>query len=123
MDRENETGNQEVFTFKYIFPADLRELHVNGAYGGLAPDGTIRMDLFSERQAIPNSEKRVVKSDKTLGEVIEEDKKYQVVRIVQACIVFNATTAKSFVNWLKDRIAESEKYQDEVSKLTGKRTD
>ena len=33
-------------SFKYILSDDLKELHVNGAYGGLAPDGTIRMGVY-----------------------------------------------------------------------------
>ena len=121
MDKEKEQGNQDVITFKYIFLPDLKELHVSGAFGGLAPDGSIRMALYSERQAIPNFEKHVVKSDKTLGEVIEQDKKYDMVRIVQSSIVFNATTARSFMGWLKDKIDESEKFQVEARKLAEKR--
>ena len=105
-------------SFKYIFPSDLRELHVNGAYGGLSPDGLIRMAVYSERQAIPNLEQRKISPDSTLGELIEQEKKYEMVRVVQASLVFNAQTAKSFIKWLDDRIKEHEGYKIEISKRT-----
>ncbi len=107
-------------SFKYIFPSDLRELHVNGAYGGLAPDGSIRMSVYSERGAIPNFEKRKINPDETLGEFISEEKKYQVVRIVQTSLVFNIATAKALVRWLHDRIKESEDFRIEIQKKTEK---
>ena len=107
---------EKIFSFKYIFPSDLKELHVNGAFGGLSPDGLIRMAVYSERQAIPNLERRKINPDETLGEQIEVDRKYEMVRVVQASLVFNAQTAKSFIKWLDDRINEQETYKREISK-------
>jgi hypothetical protein len=117
MKSEKNPEKGETFSFKYIFPTDTRELHVNGAFGGLAPDGTIRMAVYSERQAIPNFEKRFIKPDKTLGDQVGEEKKYEFVRVIQASLVFNAETARSFVNWLGDRIKESEQFKEEASKI------
>ena len=123
MEREKKSIEGGTFSFKYIFPSDLRELHVNGAYGGLGPDGTIRMAVYSERGAIPNFEKRIITSDKPLGEAIEIEKKYDIVRIIQASFVFNIGTAKSFVEWLNDRIKEHEQFKDEISKRQMKQGD
>ena len=102
---------ETTISFKYIFPADLRELHVNGAYGGVVPDGSIRMGVYSERRAIPNCEKRVIKPDGTLAEIIEKEQKYDAVRIVQANLVLNVETAKSFVRWLNEKIEAYEEFQ------------
>jgi len=110
--RKKETS----ISFKYIFPSDLRELHVNGAYGGVIPDGNIRMGLYSERRAIPNSERRMVNPDGTLGGAFEQEKKYDVVRIVQANLVFNVDTARSFVSWLKEKIDAYEEFQKKARK-------
>lgn len=121
MKAEKNSQKGKTVSFKYIFPTDIRELHVGGAFGGLAPDGTIRMAVYSERQAIPNVEKRLVKPDNTLGDQIGEEKKYEFVRIVQASLVFNAETARSFINWLGDRIKESEQFKEEASKIAGKK--
>jgi hypothetical protein len=121
MKAEKNSQKGKTVLFKYIFPTDTRELHVDGAFGGLAPDGTIRMAVYSERQAIPNVEKRLVKPDNTLGDQIGEEKKYEFVRIVQASLVFNTETAKSFINWLGDRIKELEQFKEEASKIAGKK--
>jgi hypothetical protein len=108
--------DKKKISFKYILPSDLKELHVNGAYGSLAPDGSIRMSVYSERPAIPNYEMRKINPDETLGEFISEEKKYPMVRVVQASLVFNAGTAKSFVRWLDDRIREFETFKAEIQK-------
>ena len=117
---EKDPSEPKDLSFKYIFPDDLKELHVNGAYGGLAPDGTIRMGVYSERRAIPNFERRSINPDMTLGPALEEDTKYTMVRIVQASLVFSVSTAKSFVTWLNDHIKQAEKFKEELSKTSGK---
>ena len=103
-------------SFKYIFPNDLKELHINGAYGGIGPDGTIRMAVYSERGAIPNMEKRTFSPDGTLGDVIEIEKKYNVVRVIQASLVLNMGTAKSLIKWLEDRIKDYESFRGQIAK-------
>lgn len=108
-------------SFKYIFPSDLKELHVNGAFGGVAPDGMIRMAFYSERQAIPNVEKRPINPDKTLGDQKEEEKKYEYVRIVQASLVFNDKAAASFVNWLDGRIKELKELREQIAKIAAEK--
>jgi hypothetical protein len=119
---ENEEDPKDgTFSFKYIFPNDLKELHVNGAYGGLGPDGTIRMGVYSERGAIPNVEKHIINPDKTIGGTVKLERKYDVVRIIQASLVFNVSTAKSFVDWLSERINEHEKLKEEIGKALEKR--
>jgi hypothetical protein len=115
------TDKQEkTISFKYIFPNDLKELHVNGAFGGLGPDGLIRMALYSERQAIPNIERRNIKPEGILGEKLDEEKKYEMVRIVQSSLVFNAATARSFIEWLEARIKDIETYKKAISQIEGK---
>ena len=108
-------------SFKYIFPDDLKELHVNGAFGGLGPDGTIRMAVYSERGAIPNMEKRGFNPDGTLGDILEIEKKYNIVRIVQASLVLNAGTAKNLIKWLEDRIQDFESFRKEVAQKAEKK--
>jgi len=118
---ENEKDQPKTVSFKYIFPSDLKELHVSGAFGGVSPDGMIRMAFYSERQAIPNVEKRTVNPDKTLGDQKEEEKKYQYVRIVQASLVFNDKAATSFINWLDGRIKDLEQLREQVAKISSKK--
>ena len=121
MKNEKDQLKGETVSFKYIFPSDLKELHVNGAFGGVAPDGMIHMALYSERQAIPNVEKRLMNPDKTLGDQKEEEKKYEYVRIVQASLVFNDNVATSFINWLDGRIKDLEQLKEQITKMTAKK--
>ena len=121
MKNEKDQLKGETVSFKYIFPSDLKELHVNGAFGGVAPDGMIRMALYSERQAIPNVEKRLMNPDKTLGDQKEEEKKYEYVRIVQASLVFNDNVATSFINWLDGRIKDLEQIREQIAKIAAKK--
>jgi hypothetical protein len=117
MKNEKNQLKGETVSFKYIFPSDLKELHVTGAFGGVSPDGMIRMAFYSERSAIPNVEKRPVNADKTLGDQKEEEKKYEYVRIVQASLVFNDKVAASFINWLDGRIKDLEQLRGQIAKI------
>ena len=119
-DEKNQLKGETV-SFKYIFPSDLKELHVSGAFGGVSPDGMIRMAFYSERQAIPNVEKRPINPDKTLGDQKEEEKNYEYVRIVQASLVFNDKTAASFINWLDGRIKDFEGFREQIAKIAAKK--
>ena len=119
--KKNPLTEDETVSFKYIFPSDLKELHVSGAFGGVSPDGMIRMAFYSERQAIPNVEKRPINPDKTLGDQKEEEKNYEYVRIVQASLVFNDKTAESFINWLDGRIKDFEGFREQIAKIAAKK--
>ena len=121
MKNEKDQLKSETVSFKYIFPSDLKELHVNGAFGGVAPDGMIHMAFYSERQAIPNVEKRPINPDKTFGDQKEEEKKYQYVRIVQSSLVFNDIAATNFINWLNGRIKDLEQLREQVAKIAAKK--
>ena len=107
---------RDSLSFKYIFPSDLKELHINGAYGGIDPHGMIRMAVYSERAAIANIEERSLNPDGTLGEVIDTDKKYDVVRVVQSSLAFNVVTARSLIKWLEERIKDNEALKEESAK-------
>ena len=121
MKNKNNQPKGETVSFKYIFPNDLKELHVNGAFGGVSPDGTIRMAFYSERQAIPNVEKRPINPDKTLGDQKEEEKRYEYVRIVQASLVFNDKAAINFINWLDGRIKDLQQLKEQIAKIAAKK--
>ena len=41
-------------TFKFIFPPQLPDLHVSGAWAGVTPKGEINIHFYSERRPHPN---------------------------------------------------------------------
>ena len=91
-------------TFKYVYPEDLRDLYVNGLFGGVTPRKEIYAHLYSERHPIPKRSVYNVEKDGTLGPVEEIEKGGDVVRFVQTSIIMDLETAISFRDWLNGRI-------------------
>lgn len=91
-------------TFKYVYPEDLRDLYVNGMWGGVTPRHEIYVHFYSERHPIPKTVVHSVKKDGTLGPEEEVVKGGDVVRFIQSSIVMDLQTAISFRDWLDGRI-------------------
>lgn len=91
-------------TFKYVYPDDLRDLYVNGLYGGVTPRKEIYAHFYSERHPIPKTITHDVKEDGTLGPEVNQEKGGDVVRFIQASVVMDLDTAISFQKWLSERI-------------------
>ena len=92
------------FTFRYVYPSDLRDYYVNGAWGGLTPRDEIYMHLYSERRPIPKTITHEVKEDGLIGDEI--DRKYggDVIRLIQASVVMDVTVAIAIRDWLDSKI-------------------
>ena len=94
----------ERIKFKYVIPDHITDKFVNGVFGGTTPRQEIHMHFFSERNPIPKAfTLEVNEKDKSLKE-IDIIKGGDVVRLIQASIIMNLTTAVSIRNWLDDRI-------------------
>ena len=91
-------------TFKYVYPEDLRDLYVNGIFGGVTPRKEIYAHLYSERHPIPKKVVHRVEKDGTLGPEEEIEKGGDVVRFVQASIIMDLPTAVAFRDWINGRI-------------------
>lgn len=100
--------------FKYIFSEDYNPVYVNGAQGGINPQGEIVANFYLERLALPNSQTQVVNPDGMLGEVINSepaDLNQSFVRFIKNGIVMNLQSAKSIHTWLGGLIEQSENAQ------------
>lgn len=91
-------------TFKYVYPEDLRDLYVNGLFGGVTPRNEIYTHFYSERHPIPQKVVHSIEKNGTLGPEEEIEKGGDVVRFVQASIIMDLQTAISFRDWLDGRI-------------------
>ena len=96
--------NKDKITFKYVYPEDLRDLYVNGLFGGVTPRKEIYAHLYSERHPIPKKIVHSVEKDGTLGPEEEIEKGGDVARFVQTSIIMDLKTAISFRDWLNGRI-------------------
>lgn len=98
-------SNPKNITFRYVYPEDLRDFYVNGAFGGVTPRKEIYVHFYSERHPIPKTVTHKIKEDGTLGEPQSKETGGDVVRLIQASIVMDLKTAVGIRDWLNDRIA------------------
>ena len=92
--------------FHYIKSNHYRVIHVDGAFGGISTRGLIHVDLFSERNAIPQTMSHQVHPDGRIGEEIagETVRKEGVVREVEVGATMDLETAKSLIEWLQQKV-------------------
>jgi hypothetical protein len=107
------------FTFKYVYPDNLRDYYVNGCWGGTTPRNEIYMHLYSERHPIPKEVVHDVKEDGTLSEKYSVSKGGEVVRLIQSTVVMDIGTAKSIKDWLDKFINLIEKKDENKEKKEG----
>lgn len=105
-------SKKKKITFKYVIPENLRDCWSNGVWGGVTPRGEINMHFFNERAALPNSEAYEIDEDGKLKTPPEIDKGGDIVRMIQASITIDVTTAIKIKNWLDDRIKYIESHDD-----------
>lgn len=92
------------FTYKYVYPSDLRDYYVTGLYGGVTPRHEINIHFYNERHPIPKTATFEMAEDGTLTREIAVDLGGDAVRVIQTSITMDLGTAISIRNWLNDRI-------------------
>lgn len=103
--------DKQSLKFKYIFSDDYNPVYVNGAQGGVNPQGEIVANFYLERLALPNSQTQVVTPEGKLGGVIKsdpEDLNQSFVRFIKNGIIMNLQSAKSIHTWLGGLIEQCE---------------
>jgi len=98
--------------FKYVFPKDLRDYYINGAWGGVTPRKEIHMHLYSERHPIPKALVYEIKDDGSLGDEGAKVFGGDVVRLIQTSVVMDVGTAEAIRDWLTDKIKFIAKLKD-----------
>lgn len=97
--------------FHHIKSNAFRTIHVDGAFGGVSPRGSlINMTLFNERWPVPTQITHAIDKDGAVGEELKERRATRrgVVRELEANLVFDVETAKRLVQWLLDKIQQAE---------------
>ena len=105
-------------TFKYVYPEDLRDLYVNGLYGGVTPRSEIYAHFYSERHPIPKTVKHEIDEKGILGPEISMERGGDVVRFIQASVVMDIMTATAVRDWITQQI-ETAKSMIEMGKKDG----
>lgn len=86
--------------------ASFREVHVDGAYGGITPQGLVNLNFFAERTPIPKSSEFEITEEQKVGTLIKhsDDSKSGILREFEFGIYMNIQTAKSIVELLNTKI-------------------
>lgn len=86
---------------------NFREIHVDGAYGGITPRGFINLNFFAERLPIPKSSIYKLQDNK-LGEKLSDgkDSKNGIIREYEFGIYLDIDTATDIYNFLGNKIKE-----------------
>lgn len=96
--------NPNNITFKYICPDDLRDLHVNGLFGGVTPRDEIYIHFYSERHPIPKRATHKLDEKGVPSKEADIEVGGDVVRLVQASISLDIGMAIAMRDWLNEKI-------------------
>jgi hypothetical protein len=97
-------------TFHNKISSNFREIHVDGALGGLTPKGLININFFAERFPIPKSTDFEILNGNSLGERLGDssDSKDGIIREYEFGVYMDVDTAKELMNWLNEKIQQAE---------------
>jgi hypothetical protein len=109
-DRPSREGPKTV-SFDFLKGNQFRNVHADGIWGGMTPQGQLSMSFFSERIAIPTKVTYRIEEDGKLGEEILEERvaRAPVVRELEVCVFMNLGVAKAFQKFLNEQIEQIEK--------------
>lgn len=121
MAKEQKTKKTNL-TFHNKISPNFKQVHVDGAYGGLTPPGYINLSFYAERFPIPKSSDYSLKEDFTLGKKLGDsiDSKSGIVREYEFGIYFDLKTAVSIRDFLNERIKELETINNNKHVITTK---
>jgi|SRR5690606_8840819 len=96
---------------KYIFNEQYNPKYINGAHGGITPQGEIVINFYLERNALPNSQTFQVDENKTAPtEIASEpsDLNNSFVRVIENGVIMNYKSAKEIHKWLGSHLERLE---------------
>ena len=91
----------------YIKSHHFRSVHVDGVLGGVTPNGSIHLAVFSERSPIPQKAEMKI-TEGRLGDTVHSEGKEGIVREMDVDLFMNLPVARELRDWLSTRIQELE---------------
>lgn len=94
--------------------ANFRQIHVDGAHGGITPSGFININFFSQRNAIPKGTEYSLNEQGAILAPLKniEGSKNGVVREFEFGAYMDINTCKSLKDFLQQKIEEFEAIQN-----------
>lgn len=89
--------------YKYIFQNDYNPKYINGAYGGINPQGEIVANFYFERTPLPVSQSYQIDDKGRVTDALESepsDLNQSLIRFIENGVIMNYETAKEIYEWL-----------------------
>ena len=105
------TNNQsKSIVINNIKNSGYRQVHVDGAHGGITPSGFINLNFYSQRAVIPKGTEFLVMDNGNIGDMIKntEDSKSGLVREFEFGIYMDINTCINLREFLTLKIEEYE---------------
>lgn len=105
-----EENKNQNFKFKYVFDDNYNPKYVNGAFGGVNPQGEINLNFYMERFAIPKKEELQIDENSNITNITHEpnDVEKRFIRFIQCGITMNKERAQEIYNFLGDLLRDNE---------------
>lgn len=86
----------------------FRQIHVDGAHGGITPTGFINLNFFSQRGVIPTGTEFEVGENDEIGNLKRnlKDSKSGIIREFEVGIYMDINSCKNLVSFLEQKISE-----------------
>jgi hypothetical protein len=96
-------------SFEFIKGTYFRVIHVDGAWGGLTPQGKMSIAVYSERLPIPQKTVQSLLPDGSLGPELTEERvsRQGIIRELEADLIMDISTARILHAWLGEKIDQA----------------
>ena len=88
----------------YVESSFSRVIHVDGAWGGLAPQGNIHMAIYSEHNTSPQQVTYTFVSGETKEKVEMSVGKGRFTREIEANLIMTPDVARAIRDWIDDKL-------------------
>jgi hypothetical protein len=107
--KRNKTTPKQTIEFDFIKSNYFRSIRVDGVFGGLAPNGSVHMAAFTERQAIPQKMVHEIEGN-VVGPEITANRQGRtaIVREIEVDLIFDYSIAVVMRDWLSSKISQYE---------------
>lgn len=102
--------NNEIVKFVFVKAPDYRIIAANGAFGGLTPQGLLKVDLYIDYTATPEFITHSVRSDGLIGQEVERKPSDKIIsRELQVGMLLPIHIAEVIANWMLTKVREAKK--------------
>ncbi|MGF1638996.1 MAG: hypothetical protein ACFCUU_18110 [Cyclobacteriaceae bacterium] len=98
--------------------SNFRQIHIDGAHGGITPSGYINLNFYSQRGVIPKGTEFAIDENGKITEVIKdiEGSKSGIIREFEFGVYMDINTCQNLKDFLEQRIEDYKRLTKEKNK-------